>query len=331
MEWIKANKKIAAISAGGAVLAAATAVIVILAVNVWSWTDVTVNLPYQLYVSCTDAVSASDEEQEFITEVVLPAVGGVVSDADAVSGSDTVSAADAAVSASDAVSLKLHIKKDQTVEQILALAGIVLDEAHSVDRSPEEVISEPAVITVYRLKLVTVQVDGMTISAYTALETVGELLAEKMIMMDENDRISCAITDPLTNDMKIVINRIDIVDEVKAEPVPYETEKRENKSMYVGESKTTVTGVNGSKNVTYRLTYVDGILESSEIIGEVIAVEPINEVIEVGTKKKPTTTKKTKKPGRYVVSKEKVYDCDGSGHGYYIITYSDGSVVYQDF
>ncbi|MCD7716460.1 MAG: SH3 domain-containing protein [Lachnospiraceae bacterium] len=35
--------------------------------------------------------------------------------------------------------------------------------------------------------------------------------------------------------------------------------------------------------------------------------------------------------GSDVVSKEAVYDCDGSGHGYYIITHSDGSVTYEDF
>ncbi|MCC8104746.1 MAG: SH3 domain-containing protein [Clostridiales bacterium] len=32
-----------------------------------------------------------------------------------------------------------------------------------------------------------------------------------------------------------------------------------------------------------------------------------------------------------IVSREAVYDCDGSGHGYYIITHSDGSVTYEDF
>ncbi len=35
--------------------------------------------------------------------------------------------------------------------------------------------------------------------------------------------------------------------------------------------------------------------------------------------------------GSGIVSKEAVYDCDGSGHGYYIITHSDGSVTYEDF
>lgn len=42
-------------------------------------------------------------------------------------------------------------------------------------------------------------------------------------------------------------------------------------------------------------------------------------------KQKNLTTK------RKIESEEKVYDCDGSGHGYSIITWSDGKVEYKDF
>lgn len=41
--------------------------------------------------------------------------------------------------------------------------------------------------------------------------------------------------------------------------------------------------------------------------------------------------KKKKEEERKIVSKEKVYDCDGSGHGYYVITWSDGETEYEDF
>ncbi len=324
------NKKLTAAVAGGVVGVAAVVTVIILAVTVWSWTDVTVNLPYELYVSCTDAVSDSDQPNEFITDVALPGWASAVSDTDAVSESDVVSSSDA-VSDSDVVSLSMHIKKKQTVEDILALAGIVINEAYSVDRTMDEIITEPAVITIYRMKYVTLQADGMVFSKYTDLETVGELLADQMVIVDADDRISYDIAAELFSGMIITVNRVDVLEEVRAESVPFKTEQRENSSMYKGQSEVVVEGVNGSKDVTYRLTYVDGILESTEAVSEVITVEPINEVIEIGTKKRPTTTTRKTNSGRYVVSKEKVYDCDGSGHGYYIITYSDGTVVYKDF
>lgn len=35
--------------------------------------------------------------------------------------------------------------------------------------------------------------------------------------------------------------------------------------------------------------------------------------------------------GRTVVGRQTVDDCDGSGHGYYIISHSDGTTEYEDY
>lgn len=40
---------------------------------------------------------------------------------------------------------------------------------------------------------------------------------------------------------------------------------------------------------------------------------------------------KKKSSGKTVVSRQAYDDCDGSGHGYYEIVYSDGSVAYEDY
>ncbi|MCI9077384.1 MAG: hypothetical protein HFH68_00490 [Lachnospiraceae bacterium] len=42
-------------------------------------------------------------------------------------------------------------------------------------------------------------------------------------------------------------------------------------------------------------------------------------------------TKKTEDEEPRIISKEKIYDCDGSGHGYYLIKWSDGMEEYEDF
>lgn len=307
---------------GSAVAAAAVlaAVLGSLYVNVWSWVDdITVYMPADVFVSS-----------------LLPSHSDGVSKSD-VSGSD-VSGSD--VSASDIeanIKRNVRLKKGSTVGDALAALNVVLDESLSVDTPLDAVVSEGMRITVYRLKLITVTADGNTVSTYTDLATVAELLAEQGITLGENDRITVSSTDAaLENGMEIIIYRVEIIDEIKTEEIPFTTEKQENSSMLRGESKVVTEGKNGEKEVTYRSTYVDGLLESTVIAGERVTLEPVTEVIEIGTRVTTTTrrtTRKTKKTssGKKVVSKEAVYDCDGSGHGYYIITYSDGSVVYQDF
>ena len=89
-----------------------------------------------------------------------------------------------------------------------------------------------------------------------------------------------------------------------------------NKKRGVG-----LTLPNGEKEVTYEVTYVDGREESREAKSETVIKEAVNQKVVMGSKPQ----------GKTVISKQAIYDCDGSGHGYYIIKYSDGSVECKDF
>ena len=102
--------------------------------------------------------------------------------------------------------------------------------------------------------------------------------------------------------------------------------------MYVGSSKVTREGVNGSKEVTYQITYVDGKEESRKKVKEKVIKEPVSKIVTEGTKDKPLqSSQKSSGSGKHIVSKRKVPDCDGSGHGYWEIKYSDGTVVTKNY
>jgi uncharacterized protein YabE (DUF348 family) len=90
--------------------------------------------------------------------------------------------------------------------------------------------------------------------------------------------------------------------------------------MYSDETVEKTAGVEGEKEVTYQVTYVDGKEESRKAVSEKVIKEPVDRVVTQGTMQR-----------RRVVSQQKVEDCDGSGHGYYIITWSDGTVEYKDY
>ena len=73
----------------------------------------------------------------------------------------------------------------------------------------------------------------------------------------------------------------------------------------------------------YEIIYVIDVAceeEARKKLSEKVLKEPVAEIVIKGTK-----------PARTVVSRQKVMDCDGSGHGYWIITYSDGTTSYQEF
>ena len=84
------------------------------------------------------------------------------------------------------------------------------------------------------------------------------------------------------------------------------------------------------EEVTYKIVLVDGEEESREALEEKVLKEAVNAIVVVGTKTN-APERETGANGKEIVSKVAVPDCDGSGHGYYVITYADGSVDYQDY
>lgn len=65
---------------------------------------------------------------------------------------------------------------------------------------------------------------------------------------------------------------------------PGETEYRENSSLREGLTKTVRDEQNGSKNVKYEETWINGVLVSGTEISSIITQQPVNAIIEYGTK-----------------------------------------------
>ncbi|MFV0246996.1 MAG: peptidoglycan DD-metalloendopeptidase family protein [Mycoplasmatales bacterium] len=91
---------------------------------------------------------------------------------------------------------------------------------------------------------------------------------------------------------EIVVNKVDPViniqttsTKVTTEPVKYGVEKKEDSSMKKNTEKTLKKGKNGSRDVTYRITKVNGAEVKKEITDTKILVKPVNKVLKVGTKK----------------------------------------------
>ncbi len=73
------------------------------------------------------------------------------------------------------------------------------------------------------------------------------------------------------------------------EPIPYETVVTETDSLYKGDKKVKVQGVNGERSVTARITKENGIqVASVELASEKIK-DPITEQVQKGTKERPAT------------------------------------------
>ncbi len=230
------------------------------------------------------------------------------------------------------------------VEDALDELDLTLGKNDILNHSMEAYLTDGMDIIIERRYGVNVAVDGNEDYILTGTTTVQDLLDEQNIKMGKDDRISPKLTKKLKDDMEIVINRVTKEKETVNETVAYSTTYEDSSSMYEGSTSVKQQGVNGTRKVTYEITYVDGEEESRKEVDSVQTKAPVNQIILRGTKQQQTSSSgssgssgskssgsKSKSSGKSVTSTEKVYDCDGSGHGYEIRHYSDGSTSQKDF
>jgi resuscitation-promoting factor RpfB len=69
----------------------------------------------------------------------------------------------------------------------------------------------------------------------------------------------------------------------ETEVIPYSKESIEDSSKNPGTTTITTTGVNGEKTKKYKVTLVDGVETTRELIDEEITTPPITEITSIGT------------------------------------------------
>jgi hypothetical protein len=94
--------------------------------------------------------------------------------------------------------------------------------------------------------------------------------------------------------------------------VPFAQVTRDDPSLASGKRVVSVTGVPGTKTVTYEVTLTNGVQTDRRLVSEVVTKEPIAEVTLVGTKPKPVSNCDPNYSGACVPIASDV-DCEGGG------------------
>lgn len=212
-----------------------------------------------------------------------------------------------------------------TVEDAVKESGFTLEENESPDVEADTFLKDGMTITIAKAVAVTVVHDGKTEQITTKAKTVQALLDEQNLTLAKDDEISAKPDSELKDGEKIVIKRITYKTEKRTETVPYGTSEEKTSSLSSGQTQVKQKGQNGEKIVTYKVKFADGKKVSEKALSEKVTKNAVNEVVLVGTAGSGSSGGKT------IVSKTPTYDCDGSGHGYYTIVYSDGSTEYVKF
>ncbi len=172
------------------------------------------------------------------------------------------------------------------VEDVLKAQGITLLEGDRLSADLHDRIKDNMELEIYRAFTVTVTEKGEKKEYKTTKHTVGEALAELGFGAKESDITTPGYYDEITafSDITLIRTSEEVV--CVSEEIPYESREKINTSLASGEKKLIQEGKPGEKKVSYRISYQDGVETARETLGEEIVSEPVDQIKEVGPRKK---------------------------------------------
>lgn len=196
---------------------------------------------------------------------------------------------------------------EKTVGDFLEKEGIVLKNKDLVSPSLDKAIDKDMKIVISSPKSYHIKDGKKTLIAEASGYTVADVLDNLDIKLNKLDRVSLPLDEIAKEGMEIKIDRVVVENLENKIEIPFETESRENKDMFEGEKKVITKGEVGQKTESLKNTYVNGLLETTEVLKSEITKDPVKEVVEVGTKK-GTVAPNGKNAKRVIVMQATAYD-----------------------
>lgn len=166
-----------------------------------------------------------------------------------------------------------------TVADALELADIKLGEHDTCSHELEEPVKDDMHVQISRVMRIKVTADGRTRTYKVSALDVAGALDKCGIVIGDEDRVSPSLDAPLTGEMRITVRRVETKEETEIEEIDYETKYIHTRDLTEGQTSVLTAGMKGKKEKTYKSVYVDGKLESQELLSEKVTAEPVKEII----------------------------------------------------
>lgn len=175
------------------------------------------------------------------------------------------------------------------VSELIEEKGVVLSDNLVSSVNVKAVVTNNMEVKILNNYELTINVDNEIRYVQSTAKTVGDLLTEQKIVLDEDDEVVPTADTPLSNELTIDVLRVEYVTREAEESVPFTTTTKYSSSMLKGTKKITTEGVNGTKTVVYKDRVVNGVVESTEVESETVTKKPVAQVTTIGTLVKTTS------------------------------------------
>ena len=184
---------------------------------------------------------------------------------------------------------------EDTVGEALNSLGITVSPTDKMNYELADTVKDGMVISIMSAKSVTLNADGKSVKYAIYQGTVADLLSLAQITLGENDYSEPALDTELKENMVVTVYRVEFENLTETNVLPFKTVTQNDSTLTTGTKKVATEGTQGEEEISYEIKYVNGKEISKTEISRKTVKEPVDKVINVGTKK-VTADNSTVKP-----------------------------------
>lgn len=180
-----------------------------------------------------------------------------------------------------------HLKLEtsaKSVAQVLEDIGYNFVEGSKINHKLSDKVKDNMVIDINTEKNISLSNGGNLVNVTSFADTVGDLLKEKNIKLDDDDIVS---PSKETNLKKVNTVTVDYYKEetfTKKEVIKFDVKNTPSMDVEYGQKKVTTKGVNGEKTITFAKTFKNGKFVETNKVSEKVSKKPVTQNVLVGRK-----------------------------------------------
>lgn len=181
------------------------------------------------------------------------------------------------------------VMHEGTVADALEKAEVILSDIDTVEPALDTILTggEIKVTRWYNISFSDNGVEeNVKVPEGTVKSTLEYLECDEI---DNDDILYNELSDVITEDTAIVIDRVEYNEVTKTESIPYKKTTQNTDSLYKGQTNLLVEGVNGERELLIREKSVNGEITETEVLSTTVLKEATDELTLIGTKAQTVT------------------------------------------
>lgn len=186
---------------------------------------------------------------------------------------------------SGATTKVINASLTSTLSDALAKEGVSIDDNYTVDQDLNSMTKDVDEVNIVKKVQGVCVADNKVYQYDSSAQTVGDVVKELGITLDDDDETSPSVDTQMTDQVTTIeVIRVDVKEETRTEEIPYETQKNVNANLDYGTTNVVTAGVNGTQEITDKVTYRNGVETNRETVSTTTTAEPVTQVEETGAK-----------------------------------------------